>query len=412
MLKPLSISGPELDSLAAGGGSRAAVQTLLAGQFSRRVLQVLAVLDSARDAAPYAVRDLHAAYALLCEVQAASPEAVRSVLTLPCAGFWADACLRGDTGAIGYRYLMNLAVLAAKRAGCELPPGSLPAPAWYPAGLLRAGPPGRQLNVWLADRGPFRGPPGIALAPPLTARQAARWRRMLARAWQIVISRHPEQVPAMTLALRTLTPMAGRPRNPGAGYAGADGGQDSVTAMSAPGAVLLTPPRHAEAMALTLLHEVQHTKLAALEHMLALHSADAQARYFAPWREDPRPLGALLHGAYAHLGVAAYWHGAITSVDGTGYGNAAEAELIYWVWAVRTAIAQLQDSGALTGVGQRFVAGMETAASRLAALPVSGATRLRAAWRIRQEETAWRTRRRRETRWDSVNCPAGVRRRP
>jgi HEXXH motif-containing protein len=461
MLQPLKISDHELDSLAAGGASHSAIEKLLAGEFSRRVLQVLAILDSVHDTTPETVRSLREAYELLCQVQTADPEVVWSVLTLPCAGFWADACLRGDTGIIGYQYLASLAALAAIRAGYEaeirvpvvgglvcLPTagtvtarqtipvavqrtgsatvlvladggfritgpdgvvpvttGSAKAPGWVPASLLRAGAPGQQLNVWLADRGPFRGPPGIALAAPLSTGQTACWQRMLARTWQIVASRHPEQAAAMTLALRTLTPMAG-------GSCAPDGGQDSATAMSAPGAVLLTPPYEPEVMALTLLHEFQHTKLAALEHMVVLHSGDPRPRFYAPWREDPRPLGALLHGAYAHLGVAAYWHGVVTSANGPWLGDMAEEELGYWIWAVRTAVAQLQDSDALTSTGRRFVTGMDTAASRLATLPLGSAAKQRSTQRARRHRAAWNTRHRHEALWDSVNCQAGLGRWP
>jgi HEXXH motif-containing protein len=437
VLQPLTITDAELDSLASGGGSRAAVQTLMAGQFSRRVVQVLAIMESAPSVAPGAVSTLDAAFTLLCRVQEASPDAVQAILALPCAGYWADACLRGATGSAGHRYLACLAAAAAARAGyaaeVEVPvlsgqicipatvtaagpaastvtigvsasgevaiPGSTAptagpaqgaaAPGWRPASVLTARAREQRLSLWLADRGPYRAPLAIRLAAPLAAGHMAEWQRMLTRAWQIVMSRHPEQGAGMALALSTLTPMAGRASGPG-------GGQDSVTAMAAPGAVLLTQPRDGEAMALTLLHEFQHTKLAALEHLAAMHSGDLRARYYAPWRDDPRPLGALLHGAYAHLGVAAYWRGVLTSADPARHG-VAEDELAYWTEAVQIAIAQLQDSAELTIAGRRLVTGMGAAASRLAGLPVAAAARRRAAERLADHQATWRARNQRET---------------
>ena len=59
-------------------------------------------------------------------------------------------------------------------------------------------------------------------------------------------------------------------------------------------------------LASVLVHECQHAKLNAVLDLIPLSRPD-QARYYAPWREDPRPLGGLLHGAYAYLGVSDFW---------------------------------------------------------------------------------------------------------
>jgi uncharacterized protein len=57
----------------------------------------------------------------------------------------------------------------------------------------------------------------------------------------------------------------------------------------------------------TLTHEIQHVKLGALLDLVTLTLPDDGRRYYAPWRDDPRPLGGLLHGVYAYLGVTEFW---------------------------------------------------------------------------------------------------------
>jgi len=399
MLSPLTISARDLALLGAGGGDSATMGTLLAGQFSRRVLLVIAVLDSARRKAPGAVRGLEASYALLSDVQRTHPHLVEEIMTLPCAGNWAAACLRGEAAEDAHQYLACLAASAAARAGREfrievpvlngavclptlgswavdgadataavsgggddglvitpaagtparLPDVGVPAPGWRPARLLRARMDGCELRVWLDDSGPFRAPPGPRLKPALAAREAARWQRMLDGAWRSLVRRHRAQADAMSIGLRALTPLQGR-EGPGG---------DSATATDAIGGVLLTPPGHAENLALTLIHELQHTKLAAVEHIVALHNGDQLKRYPVRWRNDRRPLGAVLHGAYAHLGVAAYWDSALRL--GNVYPReVARRELAYWRDAVEDALELITESGDLTAAGGQFIAGMAT----------------------------------------------------
>lgn len=430
MITPLTIRERDFGLLAAGVGDPGTVRALLDGQFSRRVLLILAVLELAERHSPDAARSLRAAYALLAEVQRTHPDVVRDVLTLPAAGNWASVCLRDDDTAaddVDYRFLACLAATAAIRAGHDfeidvpvrggtvgLPAcgtatvgdertrgavvtssgGRLAittaesavrvpadptaaAPGWRPARLLRVNSAGLELSAWLEDAGPFRVPAGLLPAEPLTARQADRWQAVLRQAWQIMVRRHPEQARAMAEGMRTLTPLRG----------GSAGRVSSATAMDAVGAVLLIPPRHAEDLVLTLLHEFQHAKLAALSHLVTLLTADSRPRFFAPWRADPRPLDALLQGAYAHLGVAGYWR-ARAVTGGHPDGTAAE-ELAYCSGAVREAIDQLATSGRLTPAGRRFLDGMTVAVGRLEAGFTGGSARCRAAERLARDRDAW-----------------------
>jgi HEXXH motif-containing protein len=436
MIGPHVISSRHFDMLASGGGDRAALETLVAAQFSRRMLLLQAVRESACRAAPAAAAAVDAAYALLADVQRERPDVLRTVLTLPCTGQWAAACLRDADDERNYRYLGCLAATAAYLAGREFeievpvwdrivylpalgsaslgaaaPPTALvcsrgdgrlvitaagesvrlplddgiPAPGWRPTPLLTSTAHGLNLTAWLNDAGPFRDPGGLRLAPPVTEEQAAGWGRLLSVAWELLVRRHPEQAEGLATGLRSLIPLQSRGRAESI----------SVTNVHAFGAILLTPPLDAEGFALTLLHESQHGKLGAIQQLIPLHRDDSQARWYAPWRDDPRPLNALLHGAYAHLGVAGFWHAAIRAGDGRAASAATDdamEELAYCRDAVGEALGQLSGSGELTAAGGRFVAGMTTALGHLGTERIPERSRVRATERGICNRMVWRMR--------------------
>jgi HEXXH motif-containing protein len=83
--------------------------------------------------------------------------------------------------------------------------------------------------------------------------------------------------------------------------------QRSATVPEAFGCVAMTRPRDATGCASILAHELQHTKLAAVHQHIPLVKKGAPEHYYVPWRTDPRPVLGLLHGIYAHLGVAGFW---------------------------------------------------------------------------------------------------------
>jgi len=393
-------------------------------------LLLQAVRESAR-ASLGTLASLDTAYTLLADVQHERPDVIRTVLTLPCVGLWAAACLR-DGGDHTHRYLSCLAATAALRANrgfeIEVPvwdgmvclptlgsvslrtPGAqtaciqslsngdavvvsgeesirIPlgdktiAPGWRPVRQLRASAQGLELRVWLEDAGPFRGPAGLLLAAPLTQDQVTQWEHVLHSAWRLLVRRHPEHAEAISTGLRVLTPMTSL----------SEGASTSVTAADAFGAVLLTPPSDAESLALTLLHESQHGKLAALHHLVPLHTNDSRARWYARWRDDPRPLNALLHGAYAHLGVAGFWYEAMRS-GGEPLRSMAAEELVYWCDAVDEALDQLSSSGALTHAGTRFIAGMASTLAQLGSARIPGAPRRQAVDRGMCDRMTWRMR--------------------
>lgn len=84
-------------------------------------------------------------------------------------------------------------------------------------------------------------------------------------------------------------------------------GSCSGTRREAFGAVLSSLPPNPVTFAATLVHEIQHAKLAALNEMVVLHHAVPEEGYFAPWRPGPRPYEALLHGVYSHVALSDFF---------------------------------------------------------------------------------------------------------
>jgi uncharacterized protein len=123
------------------------------------------------------------------------------------------------------------------------------------------------------------------------------------------------------------------------------------------GAVAMSRPPDACALAETLAHEVQHLKLSALIDVVRLTKPDDGSRFYAPWRDDPRPIDSLLQGAYAYLGVSGFWRRQRHLENGK-VGIQSHAQYARWRDAAALVAGTLRSSGRLTSAGYRFVAGM------------------------------------------------------
>ncbi|MFC5887702.1 HEXXH motif-containing putative peptide modification protein [Kitasatospora sp. CM 4170] len=106
-------------------------------------------------------------------------------------------------------------------------------------------------------------------------------------------------------------------------------------------------------LALALVHEFLHIRLGALLDLVPLHQPNGAAVHHAPWRSDLRPIGALLQGAYAHLGVADFWRAEPATGSG-GERRRAEGEFARWRGHALSAGSTLLDSAELTAHGREF----------------------------------------------------------
>ena len=181
----------------------------------------------------------------------------------------------------------------------------------------------------------------------LTADEAAAWQAQFEEAWRLIEQAYPRYAPGIAAGLTTLLPLAND----------VPGREISAAARQAFGAVAAALPASGADLALLIIHEFQHVKLGALTDMFDLCDRTDQRVFFAPWREDPRPLGALLQGTYAHIGVTDYWRVRRHTVTGPDALAAAE-QFARWRMMTAEAIETLAGSGALTPLGARFVAGM------------------------------------------------------
>ena len=203
-------------------------------------------------------------------------------------------------------------------------------------------------TVSLEDTDPYRDCHQWPAAPRLAEADVARWQELFAAAWPLIESEYPAYAAGLRAGLSTIMPLSGGP----------EGRDISAAARQAFGAVGVALPADGETLALLLIHEFQHVKLGAMLDMFELCDPDAAGRlFYAPWRDDPRPVEALLQGAYAHLGVTDYWRARRHRAEGPDAVAAAE-RFARWRALTAEAIETLADSGALTDRGDRVVARM------------------------------------------------------
>jgi uncharacterized protein len=422
------LAGDQFDALAAGFGDAGAVGQLASGQRSRLRAQ-LQLLRGGADAA--ADQEFLAGWELLTQVERDAPQAFDLVLAHPYVRTWADRCLAAAvaTGPVRLTreaaYLAAIAAAAAIRAGLaaeiEVPVidghaclptlGRLRAdePAvtvavveggfnartaarkwhlrladpepdadWQPVRPLRSG----AFAVALEDTDPYRDAHQWAAAGRLPAADADRWQRQFAVAWPLIERAFPDYLPGLRAGLSTLMPLAGV----------GPGREISAASRHAFGAVGAALPADADALALLILHEFQHVKLGGVLDLFDLCDRADRRLFYAPWREDPRPLEPLLQGAYAHLAVTDYWRVRRHELPGP-QAQAAEERFARWRMLTAEAIETLAASGALTALGDRFVAGMRATVQPWLDEPVRPAALTAARAWADERQAAWQRRR-------------------
>lgn len=359
------LTAAQFDSLASGYGSPDAIRILRDGQLAKRKI-LLSALMHRLDGSP--------ALELLLRAEKASPESTTEVLRHPHLDAWAMSELR-TPGQLGY--LSQVAAAAATRAGLafeiEVPvtngevylptlgaatadntrtsivgsasgevsigPVSLGGKGWSAVRTVLLEP---DFRLTIEDQEPYRDIYHWRPAPRLDMDTADHFAELLRRAWRILTERHPEHAEAMRVLLCLIVPLV----------APKSGGNVSAASRQASGSVAVVIPETAEELALLLLHEFMHMKLDALRDLVDLHEPAPRRRYLAPWRMDPRPVGALMQGIYAHTGVTDYWRNRRLLPD---TAPIAEVEFAYWRRQNWLAISSLAASDELTPHGESFV---------------------------------------------------------
>ena len=375
--------------LAEGGGGVAGARCLLNAQRSKHFLLLRRVVDLARSSGNVEADLAQRAYDQLAAFQDVDPGAVEAVVRHPAVGAWArqalDSLVAAERGN-ELSWVSTVVAAAAIRAhipfSAELPPvegrtmfpslgravarsGSVrvigsgvvevdgvPLPDdlstetanWQGLRRLSAKTRGQRIELVVDDLDPYRAPGVENLGDRLDATEVARWQTVLDEAWDLLVREHAAVAEEVATMIRVVTPLRPPPGN-----------HISATSRHAFGAILLSTPPDAVALAVTMAHEVQHAKLSALLDLIPMTVQDDDRLFYAPWREDPRPIYGLLQGAYAFLGVAGFWlqHGRLSGEE------AAFVEFARWLAAVRLVVDTLSTCGGLTDAGTVFVSGMD-----------------------------------------------------
>jgi HEXXH motif-containing protein len=413
--------------LARGGGGGDAVEHLWAAQDSKRLLLLRGVRDLAGDDA----RRVGPAYELLADVQDAAPEVAREVLRYPTVGSWGLRTLHalsGQTPAEPWTTpaaMASLAAVAAIRSGrsetIEVPVvdgavvlpslGRAPVPAgarlavvrtgdgeaevraggvtvrvgedssWEGLRRIRASHRGVGVEFVVDDVDPGRMPGARRAEGRLSEAELDRWASVLRPAWEILVDRHRQVAEEARTVVRVLTPLTA-PEN----------GTSSATSKLAFGNIGISTPPDPHSFAVTLAHESQHAKLSGLLDLIPLTLPDDGSRYYAPWRDDPRPLGGLLQGAYAHMGIAAFWRVERREPHPQDLLLRAHTEFAHWRDGTEAAIRTLRASGRLTAEGDLFTAEMAGTMLAMCEEPVPPEARRHARTAADRHLAAWRRR--------------------
>lgn len=406
------LSTVDLRAVAAGEIDTAMISRLKAAEFSKNQILLAALMRAAAISTTAAhAATLIPAYRLLAEVQVHDKRIVRDMLALPQFGSWAAHCLSRLNELPGelenvpplctdLGQLATIACAAALHAehpfvlDIPLRHGAVTFPAlgtarpgasaeweWGRACLddrggrvsssvstvsidrgesgswTRGGPwaaiprlsaisGGLVVEFWLDDQDPYLDIYGLARAT-VNRDDLLSWQGMLAEAWHILARRHRTLAAMIAKVILGLVPLAEPfPSQP-----------VSATAAAAFGAIGLSLPTDALALAEVLVHESHHAILSAVTDLIPLTGPGGERLTYAPWRDDARPAGALLQGTYAHYGVAGFWRRQ-RRAGSAQVRRRGDTEFARGRGLAAEAAAALGDSGVLTKAGQDFVSAM------------------------------------------------------
>ncbi|MEU0793595.1 HEXXH motif-containing putative peptide modification protein [Amycolatopsis sp. NPDC005961] len=257
---------------------------------------------------------------------------------------------------------------------------------WHPIRGVTSRHGDRQLTIRLDDLDPYRGL--YEPVPPrrLTTFEVESWRTVVDDAWRLLTTHLPGVAETLPECLESVVPA------PAVAFR-----LPSASTGEAFGSAVVAYSSDPEQLAAALVHEFQHIRLGGVQHLASLHTDDPRERFYAPWRDDPRPIGGVLHGIYAFFGVTAFWR----ALAATEPDNAlASFEFAFWRSASWRTLRAVYSDESLTDTGRRFLDGIATEIEPwqeepVAAGPAAWATTAAldhyATWRLRHLRPAVRT---------------------
>ncbi|MBE1464409.1 HEXXH motif domain-containing protein [Kibdelosporangium phytohabitans] len=402
---------------------------------SQRKAMLLAVMRElpARGHSADVLADVERSWAVLSAAERARPDVVDDVLMHPATGVWLVRTLRsllgpdGDAGSELW-YLRAIAAAAAIRTGVPFtmvlpfvrgvvclptvgvisqPPGATSqfvemhtsagcavlrldsetgatrfedSDDFLPVQQHRVSASGIDLVVEIDDTNPYREFADPIPPRRMSAAQRTRWQHLLDDAWELLVDRHPGYARELAAGLRTIAPILDDRRMVGS------------SSNAAFGAVALSSKVSATALAEALVHELQHSKLNALLELVTLRVGDAGQRWYAPWRDDPRPLSGLLHGLYAFASVVEFWRLQRDQAGTAAYRREADYVFAHRRHQLRQAISAIESTPDLTEPGSRLVAEVSRRVARCAEASVPAEVTETVALIERDHRVTWRLR--------------------
>ncbi|MGW4058487.1 aKG-HExxH-type peptide beta-hydroxylase [Amycolatopsis sp. NPDC004747] len=401
-LIPHHLSWSDFDAFARGDGGPALVRNLRAAERSRRLLLLRGIIDQAAKSPDVSapLPSLEWAWELLARIQQQDPAAVETILAHPYTGTWAGyttrLCRQDMTGVCPFwvhlGHVHCLAAAAAVRAGAafeaELPiwQGTVSLPTlgmvrlrtgepfgvarvsagddgivvrnrhievrlpddlgvetagWHPLRRITSWHGDLRLSLRLDDLDPYRGLYEPIPPKRLTALEVESWRTVVDNAWHLVATHLPQMAEALRAGLESLVPA------PAVAFR-----LPSASTGEAFGSAIVAYSSDSEQLAAALVHEFQHIKLGGVQHLATLHTDDPRERLYAPWRDDPRPIGGVLHGIYAFFGVTGFWRALAAAEPDNAL---ASFEFALWRSATWRTLQDVRGDAVLTPTGQRFL---------------------------------------------------------
>jgi len=409
-----------LSALATGEGSAEKTRYFWQTERSRRLLLVRTLMEEIEGDASLTERlpPVSSVREVLRAARHAAPEAVDALLLDPGVGSGCAFALRrlrgGATDGRDLGALYALALLAAARAGIAwhtrlpLRDGAVMLPTrglaripdevtepfveattengriWLAAGSREllvpetetdVEPDGDRLGWWalrsvrvdgklplavlLDDLDPFRDLADPVAPARLDAEAFAHWTALLTDAWELLCRDHWSSAEAMVDGLVTLAPLK---HEPGWETRSASNGE-------AFGSIMVSEPPDAVTLAVSLVHEYQHITLGGLLHLLRLTEPDDGKLYYAPWRDDPRPLAGLIQGVYAFYGIARFWRERAQATSGADASHA-QFEFAYSRRQCQESLQITLAAPGLTEAGRQFFTELRDSVARWTVDPV------------------------------------------
>ena len=390
----LLIPGSVFDQICSGPVASSVVEILRKSQYGRRKVALRSLLDlmrkNSQQCGPFVDADY--AWNVLASAERVAPAVVEEILMYPTVGVWsARALLRiSDCSPWSPEIGVLHAVAAAAAIRCEIPciirvpvvHNSVTLPtvgqfrlaqdstgyaelrttsagvelvgqdtSFRPWKTHRSTANDNSLEVTFDDLDPYREFSEPTPPSPLSEVEYEKWARLLDEAWKLLAQWHEGYAVELSVGLTSLVPLS------------ADRHVVAASSTLAFGSVALSDKGSATELAEALVHELQHSKLNALIDLVELGGRGGGAHFYAPWRNDARPLEGLLHGIYAFTAVAEFWRAQRKLVP-ESRTRAADFTFAYRSCQVRRAVNSLRESAELTEPGRYLVAAVS---DRLAA---------------------------------------------